>query len=99
MLILKLAGIRYIYKLEGIYQWLCKINRLSTGDHPRKAVASKTFKEQSERIGLLLTSMASTIHKSFHNVPVFTYYHGYKATVVLKLNVWVSIFHRILDQI
>ena len=77
---------------------MCETNSLSTTDLLRRAVASETFKEQSEKkIGFLLPSMAGAT-KAFIMSLFLPIYHGHEPTVVLQ-NKQLSIFHRTFDQI
>ena len=60
-------------------------NSLSTTNLLTRAIANKTFKEQSEKIiGILLPSMASAI-EAFMSL-FLPIYHSCKPTMVLKIN-------------
>ena len=52
---------------------LCKANSLSTTALPRRAVASKTFKEQSKRKTWSFTTKYGQCYLSFYNISIFTY--------------------------
>ena len=51
----------------------CDANSLGTTDLPSRAVASKTFKEQSEIKNWSLNTKFGQCYISFYNVSIFTY--------------------------
>ena len=66
---------------------VCEANSLSTTDLARRAVASENFKEQSETKYWSFTTTYGQCHISFFIMSLFLHtYHGYKLTMVLKIN-------------
>ena len=51
---------------------VCETNSLSTTDLLRRAVASETFKEQSEKKNWFFTTKYGRCYESFYNVSIFT---------------------------
>ena len=70
---------------------VCEVNSLSTTDLPRRAVASETFKEHSEKKNWSFSTKYGQCYRSFSSflklLSLFLLiYQGYKPTMVLKIN-------------